>query len=106
MGEFFLDKYSILHFSVGCLWQYFNLSLNNLIIMHILFEIIENTENGMYFINNYITFWPGGKPKADTIKNSFGDILSSIIGFYVMKKLNNIIILYASLIIVSYFWMI
>ena len=45
---------------------------------------------GMNIINKYITFWPGGKPRADTIINSFGDTIGAVIGwisaYYLVKQ--------------------
>jgi hypothetical protein len=40
--------------------------------------------------NKYIVFWPGGKPKSDSIINSVGDTFGAIIGwlsaYYLDKK--------------------
>lgn len=47
---------------------------------------------GMNFINNYIVFWPGGKPKPDTIRNIIGDTFGTIIGWlssYYLDKIGN-----------------
>jgi hypothetical protein len=46
---------------------------------------------GMNIINK-MTFWPGGKPRSDTIINSIGDTVGSIIGWlsaYCLDKLGN-----------------
>ena len=58
-------------------------------MIHIIFEILENTNYGIFIINKYFTFWPGGKPKADAIKNSIGDTIGSIIGWYLSKLLDS-----------------
>jgi hypothetical protein len=50
-------------------------------VIHTIFEILENTQTGIYIINNYITFWPGGKPKADTLINNLGDTVFAILGW-------------------------
>ena len=81
MGIYLFDQYTYLHFSVGIMAYFFNISLLNWFILHIVFEIIENTHLGMNFINKYIVFWPGGKPKSDTIINSIGDTFGSILGW-------------------------
>ena len=81
MGVNFLDQYSYLHFSVGIVAYFWGLNVKNLIILHILFELFENHKISIPFINKYITFWPGGKPKADSLINSLGDILSCIVGW-------------------------
>ena len=46
----------------------------------------------MNIINKYIVFWPGGKPKSDSIINIIGDTFGAIIGWlsaYYVDKLGN-----------------
>lgn len=92
MGSFLFDQYTYLHFSVGVVAYFWNISLFHWFILHSIFEILENTSFGMYFINNYIFFWPGGKPKADTIINNIGDNIGAVLGwlsaFYIDKFAN------------------
>ena len=40
MGDKFIDKFSLLHFATGIIFYFFNISLRNSIIAHILFEIM------------------------------------------------------------------
>jgi hypothetical protein len=43
-------------------------------------------------IINRLVFWPGGKPTSDTIVNSIGDTVGSILGWlsaYCLDKLGN-----------------
>ena len=58
-------------------------------ILHTLFETVENTQFGMNFINKYITFWPGGKPTADSFINIIGDTVSACgwLSAYLILKL-------------------
>ena len=89
MGNLLFDRYSYLHFAVGVVLYFWELSLTHLILLHILFEFGENTQLGMKLINR-MSIWPGGKPTADSLLNSFGDILSSILGWlsvYYLDKL-------------------
>ena len=91
MGNNFIDQYSYLHFSVGVIFYFWGFSLKNWIIIHILFEIFENTNIGIKLINN-INIWPGGKPKPDNIINIIGDIIFGILGWisaYYLDKLGN-----------------
>ena len=81
MGYRFIDQYSYLHFVVGATIFYWNVSLFQWIVIHTIFEILENTPFGIHVINNYITFWPGGKPKADTLINNLGDTVFAILGW-------------------------
>ena len=87
MGKYFLDQYSLLHFTSGIVCRYLNFSFTFLLIFHIIFEYIENTKEGMYFINNYFKIWPGGKSISDTFVNSVGDIIFSLIGWIFMDNL-------------------
>jgi hypothetical protein len=91
MGIRFLDQYTYLHFAVGIVVYFWNISLLNWFVLHTIFEFLENTQMGMNIINK-MTFWPGGKPKSDTIINSIGDTVGSILGWlsaYCLDKLGN-----------------
>jgi len=92
MGYRYFDKYTYLHFAVGIVIYFWNISLLNFVILHTIFEFLENTKMGMNIINKYIVFWPGGKPKSDTIKNIVGDTFGAIFGWlsaYYLDKLGN-----------------
>lgn len=88
MGRLFIDQYSLLHFATGIVLYYWGVSLKNLTIGHIIFELIENTPTGINFINKHITIWPGGKLEPDFIINRIGDILFSILGWIIAKQFN------------------
>ena len=81
MGYRFIDQYSYLHFVVGATVFYWNISLFQWFLIHTLFEIVENTPTGIHIINKYLTIWPGGKPKADTLLNNFGDTVFGMLGW-------------------------
>ena len=90
MGSNLLDQYSYLHFAVGIIFYFWGISLKNWIVIHIFFELIENTFYGINFIDNYITWWPGGKIKSDAIINQIGDVFIGSIGWitaYYIDKL-------------------
>lgn len=92
MGTQYFDQYTYLHFSVGIIAYFWNISLINWIILHTIFEMVENTETGIKIINKYMTIWPGGKPKADSLVNSIGDTFGAILGWlsaYYLDKLGN-----------------
>ena len=55
MGLRIFDQYSLLHFAVGVLAYFWSFSFFAIILIHILFEFIENTPVGMNFINAYFT---------------------------------------------------
>ncbi|ARF10261.1 hypothetical protein Hokovirus_1_140 [Hokovirus HKV1] len=89
MGKNIYDKYSYLHFCTGSLAFYYNISLILWLILHILFEIIENSKKGIYFIDNYLTIWPGGKKSSDSLINSISDTIFGILGWIVAYYVNN-----------------
>jgi hypothetical protein len=46
----------------------------------------------MNIINKYILFWPGGKPKSDSMVNIFGDTIGALTGWasaYYLDRLGN-----------------
>ena len=92
MGNRTFDQYTYLHFAVGVIVYFWNISLFNWIVLHSIFELLENTQLGIHVINKYVVFWPGGKPKSDTIINSTGDTLAAILGWlsaYYLDQVGN-----------------
>lgn len=83
MGHRFTDAYSLLHFAVGVVVRHWQMSFWVWIALHTVFEWVENTKTGMHIINTYVKAWPGGKPKADTLWNSFGDTVWGAAGWMV-----------------------
>ncbi len=94
MGQYFLDQYSLLHFATGVIFYFWGVSAKSTFIIHTLFELFENTSYGMYFINHYIKFWPGGKPFSDSFINSFGDTVFTMVGFYVAQYVSHLSLKY------------
>jgi hypothetical protein len=87
MGTKFMDQYSLLHLASGIIARYWNLSLLAWIVLHTLFEWMENTQSGMRFIHTYIKIWPGGKLSADSITNSIGDTIFSVLGWCIAHSM-------------------
>ena len=91
MGLNFLDQYTYLHFASGIIAYFWGLRLKTLIILHVIFEIIENTKIGMEIINKF-KYWPGGKNYADSYINRLGDTTGAIIGWlsaYYLDKIGD-----------------
>ena len=88
MGLYFFDQYFLLHFATGILAYFWSISLMFWIIIHTLFEITENTPIGIYVINTYFTYWPGGKPYKDAFINNIGDTVAAILGWLCSYKLD------------------
>ena len=81
MGNQLLDQYSLLHYATGVMAYFWGVPPVPFFLAHVSFEFVENTTPGMDFINTYLTYWPGGKPKADSLSNIVGDNLSAILGW-------------------------
>ena len=88
MGNRFLDQYSILHFASGAIAYFWDVPSTTWFIAHITFEVAENSEPGMRFIRNSLTWWPGGKPRADEFINIVGDTAAAMLGWYTAYKLD------------------
>ena len=86
MGDTIFDKYSLLHFGSGAVARALGIRLFWWMIAHIVFEFVENTEGGMKFINENLTWWPGGKNRADDWINIVGDNISAAVGWVVANK--------------------
>ena len=83
------DKYSLLHFASGIIAYFWGVSFKTWMILHVLFEYLENTRVGMKFINDYFKLWPGGKSKADSFENSMiGDNISAALGWIVSRAID------------------
>lgn len=81
MGLQLFDQYTYLHFAVGVIVYFWNISLVYWFVLHSIFEFVENTQMGINIINKYFWFWPGGKPRPDSIMNMVGDTLGAIFGW-------------------------
>jgi len=82
MGNNIIDQYSLLHFASGIMAYFWNISLVNWIIIHTIFEIVENSEYGMKAINTvFKNIWPGGKKYSDSVSNITSDIIFAILGW-------------------------
>lgn len=94
MGCDFADQYSLLHFCVGSISYFWNIPLWFGFLVHFIFEIVENTNYGVYFINKYIIdpgyfSWPGLKHSPDSVANITGDNVFYVIGWLVSYFLDD-----------------
>ena len=82
MGVRFLDQFSLLHYSVGVIMYFWGFRFLTGVLLHTLFEIVENTSVGIRFINTHLAgVWPGGKPCADQFSNMVGDTGAFVLGW-------------------------
>ena len=94
MGNRLFDQYTYLHFAVGIIVYFWDISLLNWLIIHTIYEFVEITKTGTYIINKYFgTIWPGGgKHKAEPLINGVGDTIGAIIGWlsaYYLDQIGN-----------------
>lgn len=96
MGTKKFDQYSLLHFSVGVIFYFLGLNFKLSVILHIIFEITENTKTGMNISNTLNSCIGGklGKPYKDSFINSVSDTvffsLGWIVASYLDKNVKNI----------------
>lgn len=84
MGTNFIDQFSLLHFATGIVAYFVNIRLPTWIVLHCLFELLENTEYGVAAINKFLkSVWPGGKRYSDSPINSAGDVTFAALGWIV-----------------------
>ena len=93
MGNRFADQYSLLHASVGVFAYFWNVPFLIALVVHTIFEIIENSSIGIHLINKYfigldIFKWPGGKREPDAIINCIGDTVFFTGGWFLAFYLN------------------
>jgi hypothetical protein len=82
MGFSLLDQYSYLHFASGIIAYHWSFGFAAWMVLHFVFEMLENTRPSVKFIDNYLSFiWPGGKSKPDTWANIIGDNVAAAIGW-------------------------
>jgi len=92
MGTNLFDQYTYLHFATGIIAYFWGITFWQWFFLHLFFEITENTDLGMKFINKYLFFWPGGKPQVDTLLNICGDQTGALIGWlsaYLLDHIGN-----------------
>ena len=83
-----VNRFSYLHFAVGVIVYYWGVSLKDWFMVHTIFELLENTQFGMDFINNYFKLWPGGKSQSDPLINSVGDTIAAMMGWWSAQLLD------------------
>lgn len=76
-----IDQFSLLHLASGIVAYFWFINLGNWFLIHLLYEIIENTDMYIAFVNMYVPIWPGGKKKPDSISNSLSDQFFSMLGW-------------------------
>lgn len=80
MGTQMMDQYTYLHLASGIIVYFFGIDIISWLVIHTIFEYLENTKLGMRLINSF-HYWPGGKTYADSFQNIFGDTVGSMLGW-------------------------
>jgi hypothetical protein len=95
MGYRVADQYSLLHASVGVFAYFWSIPFILSVIIHTIFEIVENSATGIHYIQKYfigsgIFKWPGGKREPDAIINRIGDTVFFAGGWLLASWLNRV----------------
>ena len=90
MGQYSFDQYSLLHVATGVIAYFWGLSFAEWMILHLIYEIIDNTNWFIYLVNNWIFFWPGGKLGKDSLENSIGDTIGSALGWFIAMGIDSL----------------
>jgi len=90
MGHLWFDQFSILHFATGVVAYFWGISLYVIMMIHILFELFENTTYGIWFIDEWVPFWPGGKSHPDSLLNCITDTLFTGVGWIISFWLDKV----------------
>lgn len=92
--KFYITKYTFVHFLAGIVWylifrNFLNTQLNFslLLLVHVLFELIENSKFGIkYFRQSGWKYYTG-----DSFMNSFFDTIFSMSGFVLAEYIFRIV---------------
>ena len=92
MGIHLFDQFTLLHFATGVLAYFWSVPPLTFIIAHTVFEIVENTEIGVNFMNIFYVQLKGGtKLQADTLLNSIiGDTIGGLAGYFGAQWLDDL----------------
>lgn len=90
MGDKVFDQYFLLHFATAVIAYFWGVSLLDWMLIHTIFEVVENTEAGSKFIRDCVPIWPGGKRRPDVIMNTIMDTVSAMLGWLFAKWFDNI----------------
>lgn len=81
MGIYFTDPFSLLHFATGIIVFFWGISFFHWFWIHFIYEVFTNTKIGIWFINDVVQIFPGGKLNYDTLINSVGDQFYGLLGW-------------------------
>ena len=90
MGYKLYDQYSLLHMAVGILSYFWGMPLMTLLVIHTIFELVENTDWGRNFITTHLTLWPGGKSQADSLTNTVSDTVFVTTGWFMAQQVDKL----------------
>lgn len=82
MGFQIADQYSYLHFASGIIAYFWGVPFAWWVVIHVVFELVENSPQAIYIIDNYLKLWPGGKGRSDSFLNIVGDNIAAFAGWY------------------------
>jgi len=87
MGTEIIDNFSIVHVASGVFLYFWGFTLFQSTMIHIGFELLENTKPIMK-LTNETGWWPGGKPEPNHFANMVGDTLFCILGWIISRVID------------------
>lgn len=82
-SQYYIDEYSVVHYLAGIASYIFIGNIYKAVVLHILFEIMENQKwfSNIFQSKKYEYY-------GDSYKNSLFDTISFTLGFYTIKIIN------------------
>ena len=91
MGQKLIDQYSLLHFASGVFFYFLGIKFEIALLLHTLFEIVENIPLGITNVYYLHLFWLGGRNEPDSLLNSVGDTVVFVVGFLLSQIIDKLV---------------
>lgn len=86
-----IDKYSIIHFIAGFIVYFLRINITSWFILNTVFEMYENMGVGSSVTNIVMEKFSISSGNPETLANSIGDVICSLVGwicaYYLDKKI-------------------
>jgi len=82
MDQYGIDKFSLVNFAVGVVWQQTGLSFLSLMIVYSIFKIVGNTSLGVHMADKYLRPLTGLKLVSEGFTNIGMDLLLCFAGWF------------------------
>lgn len=76
-----IDQFSYLHFASGITAYFFGFKLKNWMLLHLAFDIFDNSNWGIQFVQKYVSFLKQPRYGSDPPLNIIVDNIISVLGW-------------------------